>query len=160
MQPQIFLPIFYFLFCFFIFVNLREGEKNPKKQIQKKKIKREANTQPQIFLPISYFLFFNPKKKDKKRSKYVAESVSAAHFWGAVESASQRPLIGRNALSRTDGRMDGQLCKNQTGFPGVLVPDENAFPYGRFRSKNIKNDYAAERHVTDRQEDQVNLYIR
>jgi hypothetical protein len=22
----------------------------------------------------------NPKKKDKKRSKYVAESVSAAHF--------------------------------------------------------------------------------
>jgi hypothetical protein len=36
--------IFYFLFCFFIFVNLREGEKNPKKQIQKKKIKKEANT--------------------------------------------------------------------------------------------------------------------
>ncbi len=26
--------IFYFLLCFFIFVNLREGEKNPKKQIQ------------------------------------------------------------------------------------------------------------------------------
>jgi hypothetical protein len=31
----------------------------------------------------------------------------------------------------------------------VPVPDENAFPYGRFRSRNIKNDYAAERHVTD-----------
>jgi hypothetical protein len=42
-----------------------------------------------------------------------------------------------------------QLCRNQTGFPGVPVPDENAFPYGRFRSRNIKNDYAAERHVTD-----------
>jgi hypothetical protein len=42
----------------------------------------------------------------------------------------------------------------------VPVPDENAFPYGRFRSRNIKNDYAAERHVTDRREDQVNLYIR
>jgi hypothetical protein len=42
----------------------------------------------------------------------------------------------------------------------VPVPDENAFPYGRFRSRNIKNDYAAERHVTDKQEDQVNLYIR
>ncbi len=28
------------------------------------------------------------------------------------------------------------------------VPDENAFPYGRFRNRNIKNDYA-ERHVTD-----------
>jgi hypothetical protein len=52
------------------------------------------------------------------------------------------------------------LCRNQTGFPGVPVPDENAFPYGRFRSRNIKNDYAAERHVTDRREDQVNLYIR
>jgi hypothetical protein len=46
------------------------------------------------------------------------------------------------------------------GFPRVPVPDENAFPYGRFRSINIKNDYAAERHVTDRREDQVNLYIR
>jgi hypothetical protein len=34
---------FIFLFCFFIFVNLREGEKNPKKEIQKKKIKKEAN---------------------------------------------------------------------------------------------------------------------
>jgi uncharacterized protein YktB (UPF0637 family) len=34
----------HFLFCFFIFVNLREGEKNPKKQIQKKKINKEANT--------------------------------------------------------------------------------------------------------------------
>jgi len=43
--------------------------------------------------------------------------------------------------------MDGQLCRNQTGFPGVPIPDENAFPYGRFRSRNIKNDYAAERHV-------------
>jgi hypothetical protein len=42
-----------------------------------------------------------------------------------------------------------QLCKNQTGFPGVLVPDENAFPYGQFCSRNIKNDYVAERHVTD-----------
>jgi len=52
------------------------------------------------------------------------------------------------------------LCRNQTGFPGVPVPDENAFPYGRFRSRNIKNDYAAERHVTDRREDIVNLYIR
>jgi hypothetical protein len=31
----------------------------------------------------------------------------------------------------------------------VPVPNENAFPYGRFRSRNIKNDYAAERHVTD-----------
>ncbi len=36
--------ILYFIFCFFIFVNLREGEKNPKKQIQKKKDKKEANT--------------------------------------------------------------------------------------------------------------------
>jgi len=36
------------------------------------------------------------------------------------------------------------------GLPRVPVPDENAFPYGRFRSRNIKNDYAAERHVTDR----------
>ncbi len=38
---------FYFFLkkiCFFIFVNLREGEKNSKKQIQKKKIKKEANT--------------------------------------------------------------------------------------------------------------------
>jgi hypothetical protein len=42
----------------------------------------------------------------------------------------------------------------------VPVPDENAFPYGRFRSRNIKNDYVAERHVIDRREDQVNLYIR
>jgi len=42
----------------------------------------------------------------------------------------------------------------------VPVPDENAFPYGRFRNRNIKNDYAAERHVTDKREDQVNFYIR
>jgi hypothetical protein len=35
------------------------------------------------------------------------------------------------------------------GFPGVPVPDENAFPYGRFHSRNIKNDYAAERHIID-----------
>jgi len=35
------------------------------------------------------------------------------------------------------------------GFPRMLVPDENAFPFGRFRNKNIKNDYAAERHVTN-----------
>ncbi len=41
------------------------------------------------------------------------------------------------------------MCRNQTGFPRVPVPNENAFPYGRFRSRNIKNDYAAERHVTD-----------
>ncbi len=33
--------IFYFLFCFFIFVNLREGEKNPTKKIQKKKKKKQ-----------------------------------------------------------------------------------------------------------------------
>jgi hypothetical protein len=31
----------FYIFCFFIFVNLREGEKNPTKKIQKKK---EANT--------------------------------------------------------------------------------------------------------------------
>jgi hypothetical protein len=31
----------------------------------------------------------------------------------------------------------------------VPVLDENAFPYGWFRSRNIKNDYAAERHVTN-----------
>jgi len=68
--------------------------------------------------------------------------------------------MSRNALSQTDGRTNGQLCRNQTGFPGVPVPDENAFPYGRFRNRNIKNDYAVERHVTDRREDQVNLYIR
>ncbi len=36
--------MFSFFFCFFIFVNLRDGEKNPKKQIKKKKIKKEANT--------------------------------------------------------------------------------------------------------------------
>jgi hypothetical protein len=36
---------FEFLFCFFIFVNLREGEKNLKKQIQKKK--KKANTSGQ-----------------------------------------------------------------------------------------------------------------
>jgi uncharacterized protein YktB (UPF0637 family) len=70
----------HFLFCFFIFVNLREGEKNPKKQIQ---------------------------KKDKKRNKYVAESVFAAHFWGVAELASQRSLTGRNTLSQTNGRTDG-----------------------------------------------------
>jgi hypothetical protein len=38
------LPIFYFLFCLFIFVNLREGEKNLKKQIQKKKKKEIGRT--------------------------------------------------------------------------------------------------------------------
>ncbi len=43
------MPIFYFLFCFFIFVNLRRGEKSKKT---------------------------NPKKKDKKRSKYVALDFS------------------------------------------------------------------------------------
>jgi hypothetical protein len=59
-----------------------------------------------------------------------------------------------------DGQTDGQLCRNQTGFPGVPVPDENAFPYGWFHRRNIKNDYVVERHVTDRREDQVNLYIR
>ncbi len=36
-KKQIRSLISYFLFCFFIFVNLREGEKNRKKQIQKKK---------------------------------------------------------------------------------------------------------------------------
>jgi hypothetical protein len=37
---------------------------------------------------------------------------------------------------------DGSCCAES-------VPDDDAFPYGRFRSRNIKNDYAAERHVTD-----------
>jgi hypothetical protein len=29
-----------------------------------------------------------------------------AHFWGVTESATQKPLTGRNALSQTDGRTD------------------------------------------------------
>ncbi len=29
-----------------------------------------------------------------------------AHFWGVAESASHRPLTGRNALCQTDGRTD------------------------------------------------------
>jgi hypothetical protein len=31
----------FYIFCFFIFVNLREGEKNPTKKIQKKKKKKQ-----------------------------------------------------------------------------------------------------------------------
>jgi hypothetical protein len=55
-------PIF---FCFFIFVNLRDGEKNPKKQI--------------------------PKKKDKKRSKYDRTDgrTDERTQRGVAESASQ-----------------------------------------------------------------------
>jgi hypothetical protein len=37
-------PIF---FCFFMFVNLRDGEKNPKKQIPKKEDKKKAKTSGQ-----------------------------------------------------------------------------------------------------------------
>jgi hypothetical protein len=44
----------HFLFCFFIFLNLREGEKNSKKQIQ---------------------------KNNNKRSKYVALDFSAHFFF-------------------------------------------------------------------------------
>jgi len=33
------------------------------------------------------------------------------------------------------------------------VPDDDAFPYGWFCSKNIENAFAAERRVTDRRTD-------
>jgi hypothetical protein len=49
----------FYIFCFFIFVNLREGEKNPTKKIQKK----------------------------KKRSKYVR--TDGRTHRGVAESASQ-----------------------------------------------------------------------
>jgi hypothetical protein len=37
-----------------------------------------------------------------------------AHFWGVAESASQKPLTGRNALSQTNGRTKGKekLCND------------------------------------------------
>jgi hypothetical protein len=86
---------------------------------KKKKIKKKQ---------IRSLRFFRKKqiqKKDKKRSKYVVESVSEAHFWGVAESASQRPLTGRNALSQTDGRTDSCVeikqvsrgCQFQTKMP-------------------------------------------
>jgi hypothetical protein len=71
--------------------------------IQKKKDKKKSK-----YVALDFSEKTNPKKKDKKRSKYVAQSVFAAHFWGVAESTSQRPLMGRNALSPTDGRTDGR----------------------------------------------------
>ncbi len=38
----------------------------------------------------------------------------------------------------------------------VTVPDDDAFPYGRFCNRNIKNAFAAERRVPDRRTDVVN----
>jgi hypothetical protein len=49
--------IFYFLLCFFIFVNLREGEKNLKKQIQKNKIKKKQIRSLRFFCPFLFFIF-------------------------------------------------------------------------------------------------------
>jgi len=65
------LPIFYFLFFFFIFVNLREGEKNPK-NIYKKRSKYVALD----FFAHFLFYFLIQKQKDKKRSKYVGLDFS------------------------------------------------------------------------------------
>jgi len=48
----------HFLFCFFIFVNLREGEKNPKKQIQTKKIKKKSKYVALDFSAHFFFLIF------------------------------------------------------------------------------------------------------
>jgi len=40
-----------------------------------------------------------------------------------------------------------------TGNGPVKLPDDDAFPYGRFCSRNIENAFAAERRVTDRRTD-------
>jgi flagellar basal body-associated protein FliL len=59
--------IFYFLFCFFIFVNLREGEKNPTKKIQEKEKKKSK------YVRLSVRPFRAKKKKTNKPVRLSVE---------------------------------------------------------------------------------------
>jgi hypothetical protein len=92
--------IFYFLFfiLFLNFVNLREGEKNPTKKIQKKKKKKQIRPDGRRFLNF-YFLFCffifvnlregetNPTKKIQKKKKKA--NTSGRTHRGVAKSASQ-----------------------------------------------------------------------
>jgi quinol-cytochrome oxidoreductase complex cytochrome b subunit len=86
--------IFYFLFCFFIFVNLREGEKNPTKKIQKKKKKKQIRPDGWRFLNFyflfCFFIFVNLKEGETNPTKKIQKKKKKANTSGRTDGHTER----------------------------------------------------------------------
>ncbi len=101
----------FYIFCFFIFVNLRKGEKNPTKNIKKKKKNKYVRTDGQTHRGVaeSASQINESKRQDTKKKK---------KFIFTCRAGSAGELKRRIVMSRTDRQTKQVLEIAADGFHG------------------------------------------